>query len=192
MVWCLLTASFATAEDASAIRVAVYDYAGVPPQQLAESQAHVSRLFDAIGVEILWSTISPRRRLPERGKPLGSQLTIVVLSSAMARRMIVAGDVMGLAPASVESPGSLAYVFYDRVADLARANAAPATDFLGLVIAHEMGHLLLPVGSHSAEGLMRGRWHAAELRRQQPERLQFTREQAEQIRGRLRGAGDAP
>ena len=62
---------------------------------------------------------------------------------------------------------------------------------LAHVMAHEVGHLLLPHG-HSATGLMRANWDAADLRRAVYRQLNFTAEQAELIRARLRGTTGRP
>jgi hypothetical protein len=54
---------------------------------------------------------------------------------------------------------------------------------LGRVIAHELGHVLLPPNSHSLNGIMRGN---IDLARENPDR--FTSEQALMIRASLAGS----
>ena len=56
---------------------------------------------------------------------------------------------------------------------------------MAFVVAHEVGHLLLPIGSHSPDGLMRGRWDVNDLRRTDPRAISFTPRQAELIRDTL-------
>jgi hypothetical protein len=46
-----------------------------------------------------------------------------------------------------------AYVFAHRIEELAGRNAVSVSRILARVIAHEIGHLLLPVG-HSRRGIM--------------------------------------
>jgi hypothetical protein len=73
-----------------------------------------------------------------------------------------------------------AYIYYDRVLKL---NPAPPRDVittLGDVIAHELGHLMLPVG-HSNVGIMRPSINMTSRRLET-----FTEEEAAQIRGHLR------
>jgi hypothetical protein len=188
---CLMTAHSASGQDVSAVTVTVRNDARVPPEQLAESLADVSRTFSAIGVEIVWRSAA-NTALEEPLTTSRSRLTIVILSSSKARRMAADTDVVGLTPAGVDGPGRIAYIFYDRIAHVAATEPVRAPDFLGLVIAHEMGHLLLPARSHSADGLMRQQWRAAELRKRIAEKLHFTREQAEEIRRRLRVSANAP
>ena len=75
-----------------------------------------------------------------------------------------AGDVMGAATGTSEARGRLAYVFYPRVALLARGAPYNAESrILGHVIAHEMGHLLLPPNSHSQSVVMLADWDSEHL-----------------------------
>jgi hypothetical protein len=56
---------------------------------------------------------------------------------------------------------------------------------LGHVIAHEMGHLLLPPNSHSQSGVMNADWDSEQLLRMVKGLLQFTPEQGELIRSHV-------
>src|SRR5262245_51257605 len=85
-------------------------------------------------------------------------------------------DLLGLAVPSV----SRVYVDYDRVLALARHYRTPPGWFLGIVIAHEVAHVLLPDAGHADHGLM-----GATLSPQAPPA--FTAHQAQSLRARLRG-----
>jgi hypothetical protein len=95
----------------------------------------------------------------------------------------------------------VAYVFYDRVQHIAETYINTSRDcaacdldnviVLAHVMAHEIGHLLLPYG-HSATGLMRANWDAGDLHRAVYRQLKFTPEQAALIRARLLGAAPRP
>ena len=71
-------------------------------------------------------------------------------------------SLMGLAPKPTDGHRR-AYILYNRVKDYA-AEHRPASwqsdlgAILGNVIAHELGHLLIPGQAHSPEGLMRANW----------------------------------
>ena len=56
--------------------------------------------------------------------------------------------------------GWLATVFSDRIGRAAPRLGVGADTLLGLVIAHEVGHLLLGVGYHGETGVMRAQWPA--------------------------------
>jgi hypothetical protein len=47
------------------------------------------------------------------------------------------------------------YVFYDRVKQLARTRQLPLGTILGRVLAHEVGHHVLPGQGHARWGIMR-------------------------------------
>jgi hypothetical protein len=52
----------------------------------------------------------------------------------------------------------MAYAFYSRIQDFSEIHRVEVGPILGGVIAHELGHLLLPYGSHSGSGLMSSSW----------------------------------
>jgi hypothetical protein len=56
---------------------------------------------------------------------------------------------------------------------------------LGAAIAHELGHLFLPSGGHSARGLMRAPWDRVDILNADGPGLRFTPEQGALIRARL-------
>ena len=61
-------------------------------------------------------------------------------------------------------PGGRAYIFCDRIAAMPGAST-PFSIRLGDVVAHEVGHLVLPWKGHSRTGIMRAAYgrHAAHL-----------------------------
>jgi hypothetical protein len=65
-------------------------------------------------------------------------------------------------------------------------------DVMGTVIAHEIGHLVLPSGSHSTTGLMRANWTIEELRGSSQLGFGFTPPQRELIRRRILRWATAP
>ena len=61
----------------------------------------------------------------------------------------------------------------------------------GSVMAHELGHLLLGLNSHSVKGLMRARWGRDELQRMGMGTLLFLPEQGKRMRARIADASSA-
>ena len=78
------------------------------------------------------------------------------------------------------------YVFWDRVLRRAGKDKVLPYRVLGRVLAHEIGHHLLPAKGHSKAGIMR-EW----LNFQLPTLPAFTEPEAEAIRMRLRDSGPA-
>lgn len=72
-------------------------------------------------------------------------------------------EVLGLVPGA-DRGGRLAYVFADRIAIAARRNGGFYGRVLGLVIAHEVGHVLLRGRAHAATGIMRAACDRRQIR----------------------------
>jgi hypothetical protein len=54
-------------------------------------------------------------------------------------------------------PARIVYVFCDRIREASVKYWQEYTEVLGLVVAHELGHVLLPAHRHSNRGVMNGR-----------------------------------
>jgi len=183
----LLPLSFASLASASeiahtaAVRVRIHDYANIAPAPLAHIQKLVGQMYHAIGVHTEWlGTTHPLGDDPTAAEPCGpNDLTIIVLTQEMAGRRMVPGAIIGYAAVTPGEAGRVAFVIYERIRDLARRADADLVRVMSTVMAHELGHLLLPSGAHSGDGLMRGRWATADFRR--PD-LQFSLSQAQEIR----------
>jgi hypothetical protein len=84
--------------------------------------------------------------------------------------------------------GCHADVFYAGVEPIQQQAGLTAEAILGLVIAHELGHLLLGTNSHAAQGIMRANWKRQDLSLAGKGMLGFTEDQAQKMRGRLESA----
>jgi hypothetical protein len=166
--------------------VRVYDYASVPLDVLAQAQDEVRHLYAAIGVDTTWletPRLSPRPEDSSVKQYLRtSDLIVIVLNASMTSRMAPPEDVLGMAATTPTAHGHIAYVFYDRFENDSVQSHATRVSTLAFVMAHEIGHLLLPYGSHSDAGVMRGRWNRDAISRLDVRRLPFTSLQGRQIR----------
>jgi hypothetical protein len=81
--------------------------------------------------------------------------------------------------------GRVAYALWHRIAAFARMQDRSASLLLAYVIAHEIGHLLLPHPSHGPGGLMASQWRRSDLDDAEQGRLRFTAHQARTMRQRL-------
>jgi hypothetical protein len=141
-------------------------------------------LYGAIGVGIEWRTPGPSADGSGQDGELEALAVILVGRDVSGQRP--QGDrVLGRAPGTHAAPGRIAYVYHHRLERLTREIGQDPADILALVLAHEIGHLLLPVGAHSEHGVMRARWRTEDLRRLDVGRLGFTAEQAGHILRRL-------
>ena len=172
----MLTASPAWAQSALRIAVHIEDHAGLDRDGLYTAQKLVSEVYEAIGIDLVWVD---RQGATESGRSESRSVRVLLLSPAMAARKIrlegIKPGVLGQASPAADR----AYVFADQVKIFADQYSRDFSSTLGLVVAHEVGHLLLPANSHSDQGIMRDN-----IVRQQPG-ARFTESQARIIHGRL-------
>jgi PadR family transcriptional regulator PadR len=141
--------------------------------ELGIARARVNEIFITAGIRVVWSA----RTAVAIGATGTDRIRLVVLSGPGADAMFLGHtDLLGLAVPSA----SRVYIHYDRVLALARHNRTPPGWFLGIVIAHEIAHVLLPDAGHADTGLMR-----ATLSPQATPA--FTAQQAQSLRARLHG-----
>jgi hypothetical protein len=174
------------AREGPSITVRLYDYVEIKPDTLSEAQRVAAGFYGAIGVTVEWE---PTLRLQKHGcDGCGSgrlqDFTINILNRAMVARGRWPKDAVGMAAVAPEGGGKIAYVLYDRLRDASSAAGWSLTEFLGVVIAHELGHLLLPPGSHSS-GLMRANWDIADPKSFNVHNLAFTPQETALIRSRI-------
>jgi hypothetical protein len=155
-----------------AVVLHVSDLAGVPPHDRADAQGGATRVYERIGVRLVW-TNGDAAHAPADG---ALHLDVIILTGAMADRHNANQAALGQASRVTRR----AYIYYSRiVAHASRTEVDPAR-LLATVLAHEIGHLLLPEYSHSPDGLMQ-----AKLWGRSPNVPDFTDEQAATIRALL-------
>jgi hypothetical protein len=177
-------------QDVPAVTIRIFDYARIPNELVTRAQHLVSDVYGDIGVQTDWAE-TIRSTEPWRDDEAhvidSKELLVIILSPDMSSRKMVATDVVGTAAVTIREGGRVAYVLFDRVCTVAARSARNTMDVMGLVIAHELAHLLLPYGSHSESGLMRAQWSVEELRSASRELFEFTRAQGVVIREMLSG-----
>jgi hypothetical protein len=131
------------------ITVRVDDKAGVQGAYLKFAKERAANVFAMRGVKLDWISGEDANRLK-----IVAPYMILIMAEAPARLKAemekLGTDVMGQGAPAI----GRAYIYYDRVLKL---NPVPPRDIittLGDVMAHELGHLLLPPG-HSNLGIMR-------------------------------------
>jgi len=170
---------------APVVAVGVYDYAGVPREQMERALGYVSSWFAAAGTVLEWVD---RRDCDIARWPVARQcesfvdLALIIPSARTAHTLAPSPDVIGLAPGLPGERGRIAYAFYHRMLGVPTTHLA---QWMAVVTAHELGHLLLPHNSHAAEGLMRGEWSLTEVWQLDLEGLGFSQHEKEHILQRL-------
>jgi hypothetical protein len=170
-----------TAPDPPTLVIHVEDRAHVLASQMAGAQKETIRIFAEAGVRAIWveGVIAPRT-----GSDGVTHVTVVLLDARGTENMVAEDKRLGIgAGGQAFRGGSRAYIFYPRVAYVARLRNRDIGTIVGMTIAHEVGHLLLPTESHSPLGIMR-----AELDLESMSPQGFTRTQCDAIRRRLQPA----
>jgi len=137
----------AHAQDLPAIVVRVDRLVPVPADDLQFAEERAAEVYRRIGVLVTWIDEDTAAR--ER---LRTAFTLVLVNARRVPREVrLSENALGFADPGV----SRAWVLYDRVQEMCgRSHRTPAS-VLGDVIAHELGHLMLPLPGHSARGIMR-------------------------------------
>jgi hypothetical protein len=168
-------ANLATAE-ASPQRVVVHlvDYAHTPAGLLTAAERHAALVYERLGITVLWTAGHRPAAAADDGD---RHLEVVMLSGKMTEDKCRDDRLPDIAFGAAVHEAQRAVVFFDRAASFSFSNDSPLVLVLALVIAHEMGHLLLPAGTgHTTAGIMQPHWKGQI--RWMPD---FTRQQGEQI-----------
>jgi hypothetical protein len=187
-------ASAGARPDDPLLTIRVHDYEHLPVDSMQRAQRRVADIYKAIGVRTQWQIVQPApdMEFDPATIPDPRELLVIVLNPGMSRLKRVADNVIGTAVVTPEDGGRIAYVLFDRIALIASTSAVNSMDVMGTVIAHEIGHLVLPSGSHTTTGLMRPNWTIEELRGTSQLQFGFTPPQQELIRRRLLRWAAAP
>ena len=176
---------------AEPITIYTYNYAQVPEAQFKLAVKTAGKTLSAAGIETRWVSAE------EASGAFGpSDLAMRVLPGVPEG---FPKGVAGFAPLSEKTGhGSVAMVFQERIAELVRRTDPKAWNsycplprsmaealVLGHMMAHEIGHLLLGVGSHSKKGLMTYPWGPRELHALARGKLLFTTDEASRIQSYL-------
>ena len=157
------------------VSVRIYNNADVAEDVLQYAKAYAAQVFRRIHVGIEW--LDRPGAVFENPAP---QYAVVMMTpqaaDRKAREDAITDEVVGQAAVRARR----AYIYYDRVLAMALPPDRDLVTFLGYVIAHELGHLMLPPHSHSAAGIMRGSFGLSSRTLQT-----FTAKEGEAIRRRL-------
>jgi hypothetical protein len=115
--------------------------------QLAEERA--TEVFRRIDVRLAW--IDTDTAIREAVAPYTVVVLAVPSRGSGRGGLLSMDDVLGVAAPAARR----AYVYFDRVAGMRIGSPRTVDSILGDVIAHELGHLMLPPPGHSATGIMR-------------------------------------
>ena len=127
----------------------IMNHAQLSSETLQRAAQEVSIIYRVAGIATTWVEASPSSR------PGNASVDIALMSDALAethvRQRGFRHDDLGYAIRAARR----AYIFCRHIHDIEIEFSRDPGEVLGLVIAHEVGHLLLPDDAHSAHGIMR-------------------------------------
>ena len=135
--------------DPKTIVVHLQDYEST---SLGRAEKQAAGIFATAGIRIVWTAGHADAAATDRA---AFHVTVVLLSREMAEKKIAAERIDDNVLGRAVGPSRRAYIFCHRVADVAARNSRDFDSLLGDVIAHEIGHLVLPFNAHSERGIMR-------------------------------------
>ena len=159
---------------ARTITVRMDDKAGVQGALLKIAEARATDVFAMSGVRLEWIDGGDAIR-----QKITTDFIILIMAEAPAKLKAamenLGSDVMGQGAPSA----GRAYIYYDRIVAFRPVPPRDIPTTLGDVMAHELGHLILPPG-HSSTGIMRPTIATTSRRIET-----FTKSEASEIQSRL-------
>ena len=187
-----LSANSPCPDGQPAVTVQIHDYVHLNGESLAKARDIVTRAYKNVGVGIAWlpdiiqQDLGAKSNTPQHEGTHAqiAQLTINILSPAMAKRGGVPDNVLGFVAVPTEGGmGRIGYVVYDHVPEIAAAVQTGEGEILGAIVAHDIRRLVLGNDSQADEGAA-----SADGRRHEkvdPLALTFTSTEAAKLRATL-------
>jgi hypothetical protein len=168
--------------------ISVHNYADVPDGLLSAAEGQAKEIFHRSGLETAWLNCAPKLEAVQPKSCYfsdSSHLTLKINAHALQAKSKDRLEVLGYAYPDDKGIGWFAYVFYDRINQLAERERL-GHSLLAEVMAHEVGHLLLGSNSHSVAGIMSAHWTSKQLKNIAEGAMNFLPAQSKIMRERVR------
>jgi hypothetical protein len=166
------------------LTVKLYNSAHVSPGDLAKAEERAAGIFRQAKIKVNWDLVPPPDEVHDGGKSEAwnpADLHLRFWTRVSVRSNSCGEDTLGF---RVSTETSTAIIIADEIRNRSATEFTNPGDLLGLVMAHEIGHLLLRSSAHSVEGIMQARLPTA-LRDRRRTLLVFSRQQATFIRAEI-------
>jgi hypothetical protein len=178
-------ASEASAGSPVVVKILVYNYVQAPGRVVTAAEHEASKILGAAGTQVQWVSCAPVSSADEACRGGWTKQT-------PGLRLIAGTNKFQDAQFGYAAIPVLVTIYYEKVARrMHRENAEPEIGvFLGGVIAHELGHLLLEDPKHSEAGIMQPEWGHAQMQLVLKRGLLFNGQQANRIRQHIVALAD--
>ena len=170
----LYSGAVAVSQENSQLTVVAFNDAGIPAAVLRQAEEITHRIFKEAGIRLVWK---------DRADPKSDPIRLFV--RIVPHSLNLPGEDFGIAFVGPDGRGLQADVFYSGIEGLAKNYSANPAEILGHVMAHELGHLLLGMNSHSSLGIMQAHWSERQLHEMSRGALKFNKSQSRNISSRL-------
>ena len=176
--------------EVTTVKVSVYNDVGLSRSLLADLEKVAARVFLQAGVNLEWldcgrPSASDTQRAICTDSLFPTHLHLRLIGHPIHSEDVALRVALGVSYLAEDGVGFQADVFYERVMQLQYESQVDPAILLGIVSAHELGHLLLGTSSHSPTGLMRGNWRRNDLLLAVKNSLLFSDDQSDHMRAKL-------
>jgi hypothetical protein len=146
------------------VTISVYNDAEVPVDVVGRAEGKAGQVFRRAGIAVTWLNC----RVPAVSEEASRACREAVFPEHLHLRIVrksfgLNAEAMGISFQAEDGSGCYADVFYEPMKQLRKSDGTDIASLLGHVAAHEIGHLLLGMNSHSAAGIMHAHWTSEEL-----------------------------
>ncbi|MEE8607982.1 MAG: hypothetical protein V3S55_10265, partial [Nitrospiraceae bacterium] len=173
------------AEPRPKITVLVYDYAEVAAETQQDAEKVAAEILATAGVETAWPdcSLAETPAPPEckrASNPTKLVLRILPGSKAARAGYHFRSSICGFTVQHEGvGKGYLVTLFTDCIQETAKNTGVAQSLIMGHMVAHEFGHLLLPIQGHFRRGIMRAKWGPRVWQRASKKLVLFPGKQAE-------------
>lgn len=165
---------------AAIITVLVYNYVHVPHTTLVAAEREANRILGIAGARVDWIECQTKLKEAEPKDVCRRGWTAEI----PGLRLIAGSNKHQDAEFASTAIPVLSTIYYEKIARRAYFENADVglPVFLGCIVAHELGHILLGDPVHSSTGIMQPEWGHLQFHQAMTGNLLFTRQQATRIR----------
>ncbi len=170
------------------LTVRIYDYAGILHRTLQAARGEAAAILAKAGVETEWQLCAAAEGQMSKAcnEPMRpDELTVRIVRRPKPHNGALGSTECGAAVENAQGLGVYSTLYADCLDTMPRVDGLLPSAMLGHLIAHEIGHLLLPGTDHAASGIMcpqmrEGDWNLARVGA-----LTFTPQQAALLRAEV-------